>query len=213
MSLVVFTGGARSGKSAAAQRLVATRGEGGANVTVVVFGRDRVDAEFADRVARHRAVRPAHWTTIEASQTTGWSEGIAADSIVLVDCVGTALGLAMEEAYESVVSSDLGEAEASCLPDDFEHQTRVRFEPILAWATQRLGDTVVVTNEVGDGVIPAFATGRLFRDLLGGANRLLIERADAAYLTVAGRLVDLGRLPSEASWPAGRPTTGEGRAL
>ena len=65
----------------------------------------------------------------------------------------------------------------------------------------REGDTIVVSNEVGDGLVPAYATGRLFRDLLGRANRRLIDAADSAWLVVAGRLVDLGALGHDAAWP------------
>jgi len=61
-----------------------------------------------------------------------------------------------------------------------------------------------VTNEAGWGVVPATAAGRLFRDLLGRANRMLVERADAAYLVVAGRVLDLHALPAAPEWPAPR---------
>ena len=68
--------------------------------------------------------------------------------------------------------------------------------------TSRGGDTVIVTNEAGWGVVPASASGRLFRDLLGRANRALIDAADAAWLVVGGRLIELTDLPGEAAWPA-----------
>ena len=64
-------------------------------------------------------------------------------------------------------------------------------------------DTIVVTNEVGDGVVPSHTSGRLFRDLLGRCNRRLIDVADAAYLVVAGRLVPLDALTRDAAWPEG----------
>ena len=71
----------------------------------------------------------------------------------------------------------------------------------LVWLVSRRGDTVVVTNEVGGGVVPAYALGRVFRDVLGRANRALVDGADAAYLCVAGRLVDLHARPTQAIWP------------
>jgi len=202
MSLVLFTGGARCGKSSAAQRLAALRSSDGAPVTVVVFGRPSVDPEFAERVARHQASRPPGWLTVEASGSGSWYGDVSDESLVLVDCMGTALGLAMDEAYQALVSGALGDAEDAVLPEELEREVARRFDPIVEWLTQRHSDTIVVTNEVGDGVIPPYPSGRLFRDLLGRANRLLVTRADAAYLCVAGRLLDLAELPHDVSWPS-----------
>ena len=69
-------------------------------------------------------------------------------------------------------------------PRVVEHVERV-VDHVVAWLVSRRGDTMVVTNEVGDGVVPAYARGRVFRDVLGRANRALVDGADAAYLCVA----------------------------
>jgi adenosylcobinamide kinase/adenosylcobinamide-phosphate guanylyltransferase len=66
---------------------------------------------------------------------------------------------------------------------------------------ERPGDTILVTNEVGDGVVPAFPAARLFRDVLGRANRRLVQSADAAYLVVCGRTIDLLEGPGRVEWP------------
>ena len=191
----MFTGGARSGKSGAAARLVMSRvGDGGA--TIVVFGRETEDEEFAERIARHRSERPVHWTTLEVQDASGWTARVPEGETVLIDCMGTLLGLIMDEAGSEAESAD-----PDVLPLAFaEHVERV-LDDIIAWLVSRRGDTVVVTNEVGDGVVPAYALGRVFRDVLGRANRRLVDGADAAYLCVAGRLVDLRARPTEATWP------------
>ena len=72
---------------------------------------------------------------------------------------------------------------------------------LIAGLEARAGDTVIVTNEVGWGVVPATPSGRLFRDVVGRASARLIERADAAWLVVGGRAVDLGSAPKGVSWP------------
>jgi adenosyl cobinamide kinase/adenosyl cobinamide phosphate guanylyltransferase len=180
VALVVFTGGARSGKSAVAQRLV--RGRGG-DVTVAVFGRAAGDAEMADRIERHRRDRPASWRVVEATDASGWMPEVGPGTLLL-DCLGTLLALVMEE----------------CATAD---EVTIRLERVLDWIGSRDGDTVVVTNEVGDGIVPMHASARLFRDVLGRANRKLVERADAAYLVVAGRCVDLSALPTDVNWPVG----------
>lgn len=202
MALVVFTGGARSGKSAAAQRLASERALDGARVVVAVFGpTDGVDPEMAARIARHQAGRPAGFTTIEAADALSWRDAVPEDSLLVVDCLGTWLGKAMLEAWDDSTSGELTDAPADTLPPLVEERTEAIVAQALEWIVARRGDTIVVTNEVGDGIIPGYASGRLFRDLLGQTNRRLVMQADAAYLCVAGHLLDLAALPREASWP------------
>jgi len=200
MALVVFTGGVRSGKSSAALRLARTRA-GGDDVTVVAFGRKDIDVEFAERVADHRTERPSGWTTLEAADSRGWMAQVPDDGLVVLDCLGTLVGLAMEESFEATGVGVLGDADAIALPSGFEAAVHQRLDDVLRWILSRECDTIVVTNEVGDGIVPEYATGRFFRDALGRANRRIVDGADAAYLCVAGRLVDLLGLPRDARWP------------
>jgi adenosyl cobinamide kinase/adenosyl cobinamide phosphate guanylyltransferase len=202
MALVVFTGGARSGKSSAAAALARTRAAEGREVTVAVFGRDDgSDPEFADRVAKHRADRPAGWKTVEAHGATGWLDQVAADDVLLVDCVGTMLGLAMEDAIAVCGDCALQHAAAESLPEGYEEAVVARFEPAVEELVRRVGDTIVVTNEVGSGVVPGYASARLFRDVLGRANGRLVSAADAAWFVTCGRLIDLSSAPGAAKWP------------
>ena len=202
MALVVFTGGARSGKSAAAQSLAESRALDGHDVTVMVFGREsEQDPEFADRIRRHRADRPADWSTVEITSLTALQARSTVPGLLVVDCIGTMLGLAMEEAYADAAAGDLQTADPGALPEGFAEAAEFRFGTALEAILGRRGDTIVVTNEVGDGIVPMYASSRWFRDRLGLANRALIAAADAAYLTVAGRLIDLSSLPGQARWP------------
>jgi len=201
VAFVVFTGGARSGKSAAAQALAEVRSADGVPVVIAVFGADDGDPEFALRVAHHRAERPDAWETIEAAAALAWFADVPEGALLLVDCLGTLVGRCMAEAWDEVASGpDFRDAED--LPPGYEEACDTRVDAVVAAILGREGDTVVVTNEVGDGIVPAYATGRLFRDLLGRANRRVVEHADSAYLCVAGRLVDLTALPRQAHWPA-----------
>jgi len=201
VAFVVLTGGARSGKSAAAQALAQVRSADGVPVVIAVFGADDGDPEFALRVARHRAERPDAWETIEAAAALAWFADVPEGALLLVDCLGTLVGRCMAEAWDEVASGpDFRDAED--LPPGYEAACDARVDAVVAALLGREGDTVVVTNEVGDGIVPAYATGRLFRDLLGRANRRVVEHADAAYLCVAGRLVDLTALPRQAHWPS-----------
>lgn len=188
MSLVVLTGAVRSGKSAAAEVLAAARG---GPVVVAVAGWDG-DTEMVRRIEAHRAARPVHWAVREVGAVPDWVADVDPEAVLLLDCVATLIGaIAWEVAGESEIAN--GEQEALGA-----ERTAALVEALLA----RPGDTIIVTNEAGWGVVPATAAGRLFRDLLGRANRALVEGADAAYLVVAGRVLDLHALRSAPEWPA-----------
>lgn len=199
MALVLFTGGARSGKSAAAEGLASARSADGQRVVVAVFGRHGADdQEFAARIARHQADRPAAFRTLEVASSAGWLDDVEAAELLVVDCLGTLLSLVMEEAWPG---GGLHEAEVDGLPEGFTERVERSFAELVRRLCERCGDTIVVTNEVGDGVVPTWASARLFRDELGRGNRRITAVADAAYLVVAGRLIDLSALPSSARWP------------
>ncbi len=200
MALVVITGGARSGKSGAAQRLAEARRVQGQPVVVAVFASES-DAEMTERIARHRTDRPAEFTVIEASGSTGWLAEVPHESLLIVDCLGTWIGQCMLEVWDGVVGIAVSLQDAAELPPGFAPEFEARVAALVDALATRSGDTIIVTNEVGSGVVPAFASGRIFRDELGRANATLIALADAAYLAVGGRLLDLSELPRDPAWP------------
>jgi adenosylcobinamide kinase / adenosylcobinamide-phosphate guanylyltransferase len=166
--MVLLTGGARSGKSALAVALAARTG---ADVVFLATGEAR-DDEMAARIARHRAERPAHWTAIEepvrVAEAIGAVEGSAC---LVVDC----LSLWVANLLEANDAAEIERA-ASAAADA---------------AAARDGATIVVTSEVGLGVVPATPVGRAYRDVLGRVNTIWAARATEAYLVVAGRLLPL----------------------
>ena len=171
MTLTVLTGGARSGKSAAA---VAAAAASGAPVTFIATA-EPGDDEMAERIARHRARRPAHWTTVEAPHDlAGAVAGVDPAGTVIVDCLSIWTTNRMLE--DSPVDGAELVADASGLA--------------IQLAT-RPGLAVVVTNEVGSGVVPPTPLGRDFRDVLGRVNQAMVRAADSAFLVVAGRLLPL----------------------
>ncbi len=175
--LVFVTGGARSGKSAAAVEAARNSGRPVTFVATATAG----DDEMADRIARHRAERPTDWATIEAAIDLG-SALVGADpaACVLVDC------LSLWVSNLLMADDDLSVASLDRAVDD-----------VLRACRARSGPTIVVSNEVGSGIVPDNQLARAYRDLLGRANQRVAREADAAYLTVAGRLLPL-RDPSEA---------------
>ncbi len=203
MALVVFTGGARSGKSTLAQDLGVRRSAEGTRLVVAVFGDATADSEMGARIQRHQADRPEGAVVVEATDSRSWLDSVSDDDLLLVDCLGTLLARAIDEEIASVPAAVIAPVadDDGLLPLELESNVEARFAAILDALIDRSGDTIVVTNEVGDGVIPAYASGRLFRDVLGRANRRLVAAADAAYLVVCGRALDIAGLSSETHWP------------
>lgn len=198
--LLVVTGGSRSGKSRAAQKL-AERGADGREVLVAVFGRTSGDEEMARRVTAHRESRPEHFVTLEVDSVSALSGDARDAEVLLVDCLGTALGLCMEECWPQGAEASLAQAGPDDLPAGYEDRVREIFSEVIDGIVARQGDTVVVTNEVGSGLVSTWASGRLFADVLGDANRRLVAAADAAYLAVCGRMIDLKAFEESPGWP------------
>jgi len=171
MALTVLTGGARSGKSAAA---VAAATATGAPVTFIATA-EPGDDEMAERIERHRSRRPAHWMTLEATQDLiGAVETVDPADTIIVDCL--AIWATNRMLSDPQVDGAELVAEAAGLAGEL---------------AARPGLALVVTNEVGSGVVPATPLGREFRDLLGTVNQTVVRASDAAYLVVAGRLLPL----------------------
>lgn len=167
---VLVTGGVRSGKSRHAEGLLA----GEPAVRFVAPGPVLDDADWQARVAAHRARRPAHWTTVE---TADLPTALATDEAVLVDCLGTWLTRLVDDA-------GLWEAPVDEISDLVEEAV-ARTVPVL-------GTTVVlVSNEVGMGVVPEHRSGRVFRDLLGTVNQRFAAACDEVHLVVSGRVLRL----------------------
>jgi adenosyl cobinamide kinase/adenosyl cobinamide phosphate guanylyltransferase len=169
MALTLLLGGARSGKSALAGRLA---GGWDGPVTVLATGEAR-DAEMAERIARHRAARPAGWRTVEEPLELEAALAAApAGAFVVLDCLTLWVSNLLEHG----------------LPDA---RVEARARSAAAAAAARAAPTVVVSNQVGAGIVPADALARRYRDLLGQVNAVWAAAADRALLLVAGRAVPL----------------------
>ena len=174
LGLVLVTGGVRSGKSAHAESLLARD----TTTTYVAAGPTYDDADWHARIARHRERRPPTWTTAE---TTDLAVALAeATGPVLVDCLGTWLAAILDGA--GLWEAPVGEVE------EFVAASTTGVVATMRAATQPV---VIVTNEVGLGVVPEHRSGRLFRDLLGTVNQRVGGVCDEVHLVVAGRVLRL----------------------
>lgn len=186
--LAVLTGPVRSGKSSQGLALALASGR----PVVLAAGGMPDDEEMARRIARHREGRSGDITVIETAGDADWYHRVPGDACLLLDCLGTVLGSALAGLVRAgaEVADAAAEARAEAVADG-----------LVTWLVTRDAPTVVVTNEVGWGVVPATPLGRLFRDVMGRANRTLVDSADAAWLVVSGRCLPLDQLDQEVTWP------------
>ncbi len=169
MSLTVLLGGARSGKSSLAVDI----GSRHAGPVCFVATAPVIDADMEQRVERHRAERPASWTTIEEQvELRNALVGADDDALVIVDCL-------------TLWVSNLLYAGRS------DRDVCDRATAASSLAASRQAPVVAVSNEVGLGIHPDTALGRRYRDLLGRVNQIWAAAADTALLLVAGRAIAL----------------------
>jgi adenosylcobinamide kinase/adenosylcobinamide-phosphate guanylyltransferase len=167
VSRILVLGGSRSGKSAHAEALLAGRPD----VTYLATSTPAAgDAEWAARIAAHRARRPASWTTVE---TTAPAD-LVRQGPVLVDSVTTWVAALLDES--GVWAEESGAAE----------RMDARCDALLEAWTSTPAHVVAVSDEVGLGVVPETRAGRLFRDVLGSVNQRLAGTADEVWFVVAG---------------------------
>lgn len=182
-SVILVLGGVRSGKSRYAQQLA----EHSSRVKFVATAERCDDAEMQRKIERHRAERPDHWTTVEETIALGRIIQVNEEEcdVILIDCL-TLFGSNLMEKYEHSQEGLDACVEELC--------------SALKVTTRKV---ILVSNEVGSGVVPAYASGRRFRDLVGEINQRVAAVADTVIFMVAGLPVLLkGSLPGSAE--AGR---------
>jgi adenosyl cobinamide kinase/adenosyl cobinamide phosphate guanylyltransferase len=170
--LTVLLGGARSGKSALAID-IAQHAAAGAGVTYLATSPEIPgDADLADRIAIHRAERPPSWTTVEEELDITDALARVDTDVVIVDCLTTWAGNMLHHGRDG----------ATVLADS---------DAAIAVIRARRLQAVVVSNEVGLGIVPVNELARDYRDVLGRVNQRWVVASDRAMFMVAGRAVVL----------------------
>ena len=169
MTLVVLVGGARAGKSALA---LEEAGRWNGPVAYIATAAAR-DEEMAERIERHRRGRPESWSTVEEPlELLGALESLPDDCGAVVDCLTLWVSNALER----------GDDDAAIVHEAAR---------VVEHAASRTAPVIVVTNEVGLGIVPANELARRYRDVLGEVNRTFVARADSAAFVVAGKALTL----------------------
>jgi adenosyl cobinamide kinase/adenosyl cobinamide phosphate guanylyltransferase len=171
MAMILLVGGVASGKS----RTAATLASQGARGVTVIATAEALDDEMTARIERHRRERPTAWTVVEEPVGLAAAiEAAAPDHVVIVDCLTLWVTNLMAAAQDA---------------DDDE--VFLRALAAAKAAAARPAPTVVISNEVGAGIVPMHPLARRFRDVLGRVNAAFADEADTVALMVAGRAVTL----------------------
>jgi adenosylcobinamide kinase/adenosylcobinamide-phosphate guanylyltransferase len=176
LKTILITGGARSGKSRFAQELALKSGKPVLFVATAEAG----DEEMRKRIEEHQKKRPSTWNTLEVTTRVGNEilKKVGGAQVVIVDCIT----LLLNNIFNQFADQTDEQIDASLVEKEVTGEINELIECLNRLDTS----FIIVTNEVGMGLVPANKIGRLYRDLLGKANQLLAERADEVYLMVAG---------------------------
>ncbi|GCF10122.1 bifunctional adenosylcobinamide kinase/adenosylcobinamide-phosphate guanylyltransferase [Dictyobacter arantiisoli] len=192
--LVLILGGARSGKSTFAERLALESERRVAFIATATAS----DDDMRDRIARHQAARPAHWQTIEEPLHLATAVRQAAEhaDVILLDCLTVWLSNWLFAQHDSDAPFD----EQMISAGYYDAALQEIAELLQVASTFAPGKTLLcVSNEVGLGIVPAYALGRVYRDVLGLVNQRVATAAARVYLMVAGLGVDIKRLHETAT--------------
>jgi adenosylcobinamide kinase/adenosylcobinamide-phosphate guanylyltransferase len=183
--LTLLIGGARSGKSALAERLARAT----SRPVVLLATMEPHDAEVRHRIAAHRAARAVDWRTIEepVAVIETLRQHVDDGETIILDC--------MTMWVSNLIMRLLPATPAAVENQDHAIASAIdAASGLVDWAVSREGEVVVVTNEVGSGVVPSYQLGRVFRDALGRANAVVAARADRVYHLTAGLAIELKSL-------------------
>ncbi|WP_350342825.1 bifunctional adenosylcobinamide kinase/adenosylcobinamide-phosphate guanylyltransferase [Proteinivorax tanatarense] len=174
--ITMVTGGARSGKSSFSEQLAKEFGEKILYLaTSIAF-----DEEMKKRIKEHKKNRPSYWKTHEGYKDL--HKALKKDTYdgVLLDCITVMISNLL--LYNSDFNEDSIEIEVL---DDIEDQIVKQVNFLIDTAIEVNTNLILVTNEVGSGIVPEHKLGRVFRDMAGRINQIIAKRADEVYLVVS----------------------------
>ncbi|WDV44810.1 bifunctional adenosylcobinamide kinase/adenosylcobinamide-phosphate guanylyltransferase [Clostridiaceae bacterium M8S5] len=177
--MIVVTGGARSGKSTFAEKVARESNKAVTYLaTAIAF-----DDGMKDRIKKHKNSRPSHWKTIEKYK--GFNSLKDMDAFdgceyILLDCMTV---LVSNLLLDSRLDFDKCEMEQV---DELEESIFEEINELIKVVKEHKKDIIIVTNELGMGIVPPYRMGRVFRDIAGRVNQYIASIADEVYFTVSG---------------------------
>ena len=186
-NLILITGGARSGKSRMAEELASSLSSSSIiNKRVIYLATAGAgDEEMQQRILRHQQRRPRHWETIEESYSVEAviRERGAETGVILLDCLALLLSNWL---FEYANNEKLDWSQFNQLSESQSAQLLDRVAELAQTARDAASHVIVVTNEVGLGLVPDNPLGRIYRDLLGISNQIMASKADEVYMIWVG---------------------------
>ncbi|SUB82808.1 bifunctional adenosylcobinamide kinase/adenosylcobinamide-phosphate guanylyltransferase [Pragia fontium] len=179
--MILITGGARSGKSRLAEKMANERALSyGGNVLYIATSL-ATDDEMSQRIAIHQQTRPAHWRTHEGYRQLG--NEIRQQSeyfpVIVLECITTML--------TNLIFERAGNQDPETLDyDDIERWLAPQVDDLLKACSESRSDIIIVTNELGCGIVPEYTLARRFLDIAGRVNQQLAQQADEVHFVVSG---------------------------
>src|SRR6185503_2039544 len=182
--ITLILGGARSGKSTFAENRA--RELGGESVLYVATSEAK-DEEMQQRVTNHRTARPPAWGTLEAPRNVAEAlrQQNSAARVVLLDCMTFLVANHLMDAA-APRENPFDDPSADPFDPRIEAKVVAAVEALVAYIQEFNIEMLVVSNEVGLGVVPPYELGRAYRDILGRANQILARHAEEVHLLIAG---------------------------
>jgi adenosylcobinamide kinase/adenosylcobinamide-phosphate guanylyltransferase len=175
--LILITGGARSGKSALAEQMAVDAGE----PVLYIATATPCDDEMKDRIIRHRQRRPSHWETYEGYKDLEEVFKHKNYPTIILDCVTVMIANLLFSAADKDITA-MSAAEVEKLEDLVRYQIKKFLDEMGRHDTT----VIMVTNEVGSGIVPENRLARVFRDIAGRMNQMIASRASEVYWVVCG---------------------------
>lgn len=174
---IFISGGARSGKSSFAQKLASDMG----GKVLFVATAEPLDTDMRVRIEKHRQERPRSWRTLEvpADVAVAIQNQVEDSEVVVIDCLTLLISNLMPDGGSGFVPEDIDVG-------DLEKRVAVEIESLMALIREVEATFIIVSNEVGFGVVPENRLARIYRDLLGRANQIVARDAEEVYLMVSG---------------------------
>lgn len=176
-TFTLLLGGARSGKSSYAEE---TASQVGGDSVLYLATAQAWDEEMADRIARHQAARPQTWRTVEAPHdvAAALNANWQGEQVVLLDCITMLVN--------NLLPSGEGFEQVQVQVEEYESIVMAEMDALIQLISETEAHFLLVSNEVGMGLVPPYELGRAYRDILGRVNKTLAQAADQVMLLVAG---------------------------
>jgi adenosylcobinamide kinase / adenosylcobinamide-phosphate guanylyltransferase len=168
--MTLILGGARSGKSSFAEKVAREAGKSVLFIATATAG----DSEMDERIRNHQASRPTGWQTLELSRDIGRNIAAPIAPVVIVDCITL------------LVSNILLTLPENTSAEVVMHNIQIEIDELIAAQGRCGGQWLIISNEVGLGIVPPNPLGRVYRDALGFANQALARAAKQVIFMVAG---------------------------